>query len=423
MRRLLERYAGPLWHPSVYFGLSMIAVIWLTTGNQLRIERDAGHRAVAQNNETLSMLLEENVVRTISEIDKILQFLRTSYELSNRRGNWLDLVHNVYLGSELTVQIAVIDRNGRLIATNLDRSKPEPIDLSDRAHFRVHERSTTDTLYVSAPVLGRRSGRWSVQFTRRFTDADGGFAGVLVASLDPGHFSEFMHSMNLGAGGSATLVGDDGIVRASGGQRAYSLGASLEGTPLLARISTSAEGLLDEEATSNTNARITSFRMVRRYPLVVAVSADRDQPTSSYLRNRESYLSVAVLLTAMALLAIWLGLLQQRRYDTARCALSDSERHLREKTRELELTLEHMSQGIIMVDASGHIPIVNDRCLKLLGIAKETLHSPLNYHEVVAAMQQNGEFSHSRGSVASDVLDYIVHSVGTEPVAVYERTR
>ena len=414
--------------PSFYFGLSMIVLLWLGTVNQIQTERIASQRQVEQRTANLGRIFEENVIRSISEVDKILQFLRHSYELSDYKADWVDLVNDVYLGSELTLQLAVIDADGYLIATNLDRKVPKRIDLTDRVHFRVHTKTYTDKLYISVPVLGRRSKRWSVQFTRRFTKEDGSFGGVIVASLNPGHFSQFYRSIDLGAGGAVALIGRDGVVRASGGTLAPTLGANLKSSKLFEQISHSPFGKLhqlrDDPQQGGGRAGVTSYRTVRGYPLVVSVTADLVQPNSSYIRNKTFYMAMAGALTVLILIAIYLGLRHSRRYDKAREALAASESHLREKSQQLELTLDHISQGIIMVDPSGNIPVLNARCLELLGLPKELLDAPPNYADAFNMMEQRGEFDEDGGEITAEIRGYIKNSVGAaEQIAVYERTR
>ena len=68
-------------------------------------------------------------------------------------------------------------------------------------------------MFISKPVLGRVSGKWSVQFTRRIVDAEGKFAGVLVVSLDPTLFARDYADLKFEQGGGFALIGEDGYVR------------------------------------------------------------------------------------------------------------------------------------------------------------------------------------------------------------------
>ena len=78
--------------------------------------------------------------------------------------------------------------------------------LAIERHFKVHVNSKDDQLFISKPVIGRASNKWSVQFTRRFSNQDGSFAGVVVASMDPAHFTSLYNRIELGA---TTLSHDD----------------------------------------------------------------------------------------------------------------------------------------------------------------------------------------------------------------------
>ena len=86
----------------------------------------------------------------------------------------------------------------------------KPLDLSDREHFRVHLNSNEDKLFISKPVMGRVSQKWSIQFTRKIFDRNGLFAGVAVLSVDPDYFKSFFKSIDIGKKGAITLLGMDG---------------------------------------------------------------------------------------------------------------------------------------------------------------------------------------------------------------------
>src|SRR5438067_8317267 len=51
-------------------------------------------------------------------------------------------------------------------------------------------------LFISKPVIGRASGKWSIQISRRVETDDGRFLGVAVFSLLPGSLTNLHHSVD-----------------------------------------------------------------------------------------------------------------------------------------------------------------------------------------------------------------------------------
>ena len=98
------------------------------------------------------------------------------------------------------------------IASTASRQR---VSVADREHFTAQRDSTDDKLFISRPVLGRSSGRWTVQLTRKLTSPAGAFAGIVVLSVDCYELSGFYESLNLQMGYIA-LFGTDGIIRARG---------------------------------------------------------------------------------------------------------------------------------------------------------------------------------------------------------------
>jgi hypothetical protein len=77
----------------------------------------------------------------------------------------------------------------------------------------VHKATDSGAVFISKPVLGRASGKWSIQLTRRINHPDGSFGGVAVISVDPLCFTSFYNDVDVGEYGVITLIGLDGLVR------------------------------------------------------------------------------------------------------------------------------------------------------------------------------------------------------------------
>ena len=299
--------------PVVWFGLVLMCVVWAASWMQIQNERETSERDIAQETANLALVLEQNVSRSASEIDRILKFLRQAYERSGFDAHWPTLVRADFTVNEQTVQIAIIDAQGMMITSTAMLYPSKPIDLSDREHFRVHQQAKKDQLFISKPVMGRASGKSSVQFTRPFFESDGRFAGVIVVSLDPAHLSAAYRDLNLGNGGGLAVIGTDDIIRAGSGIYEPSVGRGLrEGVRQGPSQRTSNGTELVVEALDGQVRRL-AFRAVKGYPLAVVVAGfERDV---GILSNRNRYLWGASLLSLLVVLAVLGALRNRRRHD------------------------------------------------------------------------------------------------------------
>jgi len=256
--------------------------------------------------------------------------------------------------TDLSFQITLIGKDGLVITSNL-LSGTARVDLSDREHFRVHRDRPEDRLFVSKPVLGRVSRKWSIQVTRKLIANDGSFDGVIVISLDPEYLAGFYGSIDLGERGVVTLVGLDGIIRARsttqqpGTDKESAIGKSVLGGRLLTEYSHAHSGTFVVTSAMDGVRRITSYRGVRGYPLVVSVGVEQAATLAVYQTNRSTYLAVAAILSFVLVLATALVVIRQFRLSQARERLRQSEAAYAKKSDLLELTLQHMSQGLMMV--------------------------------------------------------------------------
>src|SRR4030042_4166309 len=84
----LKRFGRILQQPVVGFALVLLSVIWLGVWHQVQTERQAVGRDIAQEAANLAVVFEQNISRTASEIERVLQYLRQSYERNGFTANW-----------------------------------------------------------------------------------------------------------------------------------------------------------------------------------------------------------------------------------------------------------------------------------------------------------------------------------------------
>ncbi|TNC09580.1 EAL domain-containing protein [Methylobacterium terricola] len=308
--RFLAQRRGP-----VILGLIVVALLW--GGVAVKHENDV--RNALQDSErtthNFAMVFEENVLRSIGEIDKSLLYMRRSIENRSGREDYATIANTTDLLSEIIVQVAIIGPDGVMRATNAGPQPPPATDLSDRDHFRVHVESPDDILYISRPVIGRASGRVSVQFSRRFRGADGGFGGVVVASLNPSHLTQFYDKIDLGTPAAISLIGSDGVVRSSGGAGGgFGVGADLSRTETYAKIRTGRSGTFTLEMPDGSETRLVTIRKVREHPLWVSVSV----PESEIYKDSRATLRIDAVVAALLTLLVGIAVEKLLRIEAKR---------------------------------------------------------------------------------------------------------
>ncbi len=190
---------------------TVVLVAWAIAVASVVVDRHTTLRHAENEMTTLTRAYAEHVSKTLQGADQALRMLRNEYR---RLGLALDIramLKDGEMGDADIHQMGVIAADGFISHSSLPFTR---VDLGDREHFRVHVGATADRLFVSKPVLGKVTGKWSIQLSRRIQDPDGRFRGVAVVSVPPSLFSSFFQRTSAGNDAITTLTGLDGIIRA-----------------------------------------------------------------------------------------------------------------------------------------------------------------------------------------------------------------
>lgn len=291
---------------------------------------------------------EEHAERTFRSVDMALRLMMHRYAQQQDQQDQQNLAAVATAGlidDKLIAALVIIDSKGIVALSNLPFAKGT--DLSDRQHFKVHAAIDTGKLYVSAPVFGRVSKKWSIFLTRRINKPDGSFCGVAVAAIDVAYFTSFYGDLVMPPKSLAVLAGLDGIVRARQFDAKSTIGQNVSVLPMFNMI---ADGSSSNRFTANSpidgTKRIHFYRTVPGFPLVVYVSYDLGSVQA--LNNNSSrilYAQCAVVCLFLVLLAALVSLyvvrLQNELIKRHRMALQ-----LKDSETRLELALQGGELGV-----------------------------------------------------------------------------
>ncbi len=422
MKRRVRRALG---QTSVVLGMAMIAMLWAGIYLKYRDQAASAQHDAVHSTSNLAMLFEEHVQRAIGEAGKSLYIIRRAVERRSSDDDFARIVTNPELSSEIIVQFAIIDAKGMMRISSATPHSTTVIDLSDREHYLAQKHSKRDELYLSGPMVGRASGKWSIQLTRRFNASDGSFGGVVVASLNPDHFTRFYEALNLGETASISLIGLDGRVRATGGAKGhgrFAMGQDLSGSSLMERVGKEDNGTFVDK-TDNAPSRIVAFRRVQGLPLAVSVSVTEKEVLQAALADATRHTFAGVLLTLIILAVTINGSRGELGLQLAKAKLLRSQRRALQKSEQLRLTLDSINQGIMLVTKDMRLPVINRQAVRLLDLPESYLERAPTFDELVWHQEKRGEFSSMPIAEGMTPLEHLtkVGSDGTFPT--FERTR
>jgi len=299
----------------VAWSLALVAVLalLLLTRQVTQFNLQEHERSARRELANLSHLSQQHASRTLQAADQTLQIVRALYLRDGMALDLVDLVRQGAVDVDLLHHVGIIDAQGMFRLSNLPQTPA--VNLADREYFKVHVARASDELFVSQPMLGRISNKWTIHLTRRISQPDGSFAGVVVVSLDAGYFAGFYASLDLGQQGNAMLLGRDGRVWTQ--RDKLPAGAAQEVLP-----QAPAEGFFDSDMAVDGVPRWYHFRQVPGFPLYVSVALGKQEYQEVGLRtNRLDWLLAtlgSLLLLGFAAIFSWdRSLIQQQHQQLA----------------------------------------------------------------------------------------------------------
>ncbi|MEF2266229.1 ATP-binding protein [Janthinobacterium sp. LS2A] len=382
------------WDARILLSLFMamlLAGLWSITVLQLRHACDSAIAGAGRDARSMARVFDEHAIRTIEAADQAATYLRSRYQAL---GNGLDIVTDLRQGlrpGPLYNLFTIVDEQGDMVLS----SRPfQPTRLADREHIRVHMQRDSGELYISKPVLGRVSQKWSIQMTRRINHADGRFKGVVVVSMDPYYFTRLYDEVDLGDNSSTELVGSDGVVRARRVGAADTIGQDIGGSKVFSLMQGKTRGSFTERSPVDGIVRFYAFEKLAGYPLYMLVGLDRDTVLADYVSRRNQALLMAAITSALIVLS-WaaLVLLIGRLVDSRARAIAASEaksRFLSNMSHELRTPLngilgfsELLQEQLREPEQAAYAQTIQDSGRQLLSMVEAAMELSALEHDQV----------------------------------------
>jgi diguanylate cyclase (GGDEF)-like protein len=302
MRDAIHRRLGRATEPQILFPLIavfLLAAIWVTTWDVLKVRRaDAEHAAALLSRELLGTY-EAQVVRSLGDIDQALDLVKFWPELS--AGHTLaDLKDKGLLPPDLLFTVSIADAKGAILEST------RPTGVTSVAEEDVYRKQRDNEAFFVGQLPKGPSGNAKLQFSRRLSAPNGAFDGVVIVAVDANYFVSGYEPAKLGEHGVLGLLGTDGVFRVRRSGDSVLSGDAID----------YAAAVADADAETDAAATISRWDGVRRwtsarelygFPVALLVGLSVDEQMAAARAQMRVTLSWAV--AGSLLVVILTGLL------------------------------------------------------------------------------------------------------------------
>lgn len=260
--------------------------IGLLVANQLFVSRTAIRQRAQEANSNLLFAVSYVLERTLRSAD--LSIGHAMVVLSQAGGQMApEGLPGGMLGAAVSQGgvglLLVLDHTGKVVGS----SRPMASTLlafADRDYFRVHQHNADVGLFISPPFASRLDGEPSIALSRRWSNADGSFGGIVVQTIKLAILQDLFAPIELGPDSGINLFLADGTIVMSFPYTSETTGASLAGTPDFERLMREKQGTFAGVALDQVE-RVYTYRVLHGYPLLISTAQSTESVLGPWRRN------------------------------------------------------------------------------------------------------------------------------------------
>jgi diguanylate cyclase (GGDEF)-like protein len=350
-------------------------------------ERIAAAKTDAQS---FARILSEHTAQTFDDVDHVLRQAET-IRRSNLSGKITDAIANAALSrlqnsSSILVAVAWTDASGEVIAHSYDGPPPRH-NISDMPHFIAQRDSADDRLFIAPPFHSAAGDRWFTAASRRLSNDDGSFAGIVTAPLDQSYFIKLYRTIDLGKGGSILLAHREGAILAREPEQRSAPRTSFANSVLLTKYLPGSEtGSFETTSIVDGVARILGYKAVPGLPLVLVVSYARSDVLEPWYRHLYASGPLVVAIVSVILFGTFLLVRQTN-------ALAAKTQDLASANARFDVAISNMSQGLCLYDVHSNLVISNSRFQKMYNLPDELVRPGTPLKRILQHHADSGETS------------------------------
>jgi PAS domain S-box-containing protein len=339
------------------FGLILIGIFWFGTTQRGYAELAEARSSEFSKNANLALALDVQTNQLLTGIDHFLLLIKDQYEGTTTRLPLKRLVAPAFASLSSITFIGATNERGDVVES---LQEFPPTNIIDREFFKTHQSADTGRLLISAPVLGRVSGRWAITLTRRINKADGSFGGIAAISIEPRYLTQLFETTELGSLDVMSLVLTDGITLARRKGEEITFGTDISKSQLLAEQRAHPSGTYIGPGGVDGLPRVFAYRTMRDYPVIATVGTLERDAFAAVQYRRQVYVGFAFAMTLLVVVGSVITLQLLARNERAS-----------QRLREQASLLDKAQDAILVTDLSRRLTFWNKSAERLYGWTSE----------------------------------------------------
>jgi len=280
---------------------------WTALLAQLAREKSQAEQEALRDAEILARAYGTHLFRALEAVDQITRYVKYGWEATGGEFTLEQMGQQGLFGRHSGFYISLIDERGNLISSTIPGA--QRVNIVDEPYFTVH-RQAGNAFHIGVARIGNFSQTPVVPFSRRLTDAQGRFRGIVLVSVIPEYFMSNYDEIALGRHGFLALLGTDGVARLErvgnkvflprSGDKALNMQPALD-----MRAGSRLFGAQD--SFSDRRPRYVAWQTTSGYEMVTMAGFDQEDILGPYRAKRRDWLRSAALATILLAVAAAAG--------------------------------------------------------------------------------------------------------------------
>jgi signal transduction histidine kinase len=261
-----------LWSVMLVVALGTVGELGVTYARLYDIEKVR----LIKNTELTNDAFVEHSIQIVSQVDAMLNAVRHFYTHTRSLRETEEFIDALHFNHTVIDNIYLISASGQIVIAH----DPNAIGLSvaDRGYFQYLRTHATDDMFISPVEAGRVTTKLHFRITRRISAADGGFDGLVLATVNPQALATYYQQLGKGFDAVASLVNvNDKMLRARAPEPPPDQWQVPIDSPIWQALANASSGIYENTSQIDGIERLFAYKTVGATPLVMVTGASYTQ--------------------------------------------------------------------------------------------------------------------------------------------------